>query len=1677
MQTEVLLVDLTVKKGGSRLRPWIVDTLFLGILILAACFRLTGLDWGETTYMHPDERFLLMVGSSLEPVHSLSEYFDTANSSLNPHNRGYTFYVYGTFPMFLTRYLTEWVYHSGGMEQIMNIGRPLSAFFDLLAVCLVYLTASYLYDRRVGLLASAFMAFAVLPIQLSHFFKEDTFLNFFTLLAAYFALRVATKDKNESDQRVASEGSEAANKEYPVSEAEKLNSTKRDCPSNINPYGLFINNWYLYIGFGIALGLAVACKINAAPVAMLLPLAVFIRLTRTPANERWFHIKGAVLGLVAAALVSLLVFRIFQPYAFSGPGFLGVKPNPKWVDNIREQRSQAEGDVDFPPALQWARRPLWFAWKNLVFWGLGMPLGLLAWAGFLWMAWRMYKGEWKQNLILWSWTAFYFAWQSLTFNPTMRYLLPIYPMLVIFAAWAVFRLWDNGAGQGIQAALSTGWQRLTRLQRPLAALIGNIVLVASFAWAFAFTQIYVQPFTRAAASHWIFENIPGPLNLHIQTNEGLYNQPLPFSYDAVLLPGDPYLVAFTPKVSGSLSEISAYALKDQAMFSGVKTLNLSLADSPGGETPLAEAVLKSDFLSPKGPEGQGYTFNLSNPVSLTKDQTYYLLFDLSEDGGVLTFKGASIANEGSWDDGLPLRVDGYDGFGGIYPPDVTFEMYTDDNPEKLARFFKVLDKADYLLITSNRQWGTLPRLPERFPLVTTYYRSLLGCPPERSLEWCYANAQPGSFRGNLGFELVKVFKSDPNLGPWRINDQLAEEAFTVYDHPKVFIFRKMADYNPEKVRDILGAVDLDHVMLVTPKKATSHPMNLMLPEERLVEQRLGGTWSDLFNSQAIHNRFEPLGVLLWYMSVMILGLLAYPLTSLALQGLSDRGYPLARMVGLLLLAYLVWLAGSFSIPVSRLTIGMVLVLMVLFAAALAYVQRAELRLEWQQRKTYFFMVELLALGAFLFVLFIRWGNPDLWHPWKGGEKPMDFSYFNAVLKSTTFPPYDPWFAGGYLNYYYYGFVIVGVLVKFLGIVPAFAYNLIIPTLFALIVLGAFSIGWNLLGSLEKAGEGRPALFNIQFYTGAAAAVGVALLGNLGTLRMIFRGYQMLAAPGIDVETANLLQRWLWAAQGFMRVLAGESLPYGIPDWYWLPSRVIAALGDIEPITEFPFFTVLYADLHAHLIALPVTLLALAWALSVLLGRGWSTGADADTKRALLQTGLGFLVGGLVIGALRPTNTWDLPTYLTLGLLAVGYTLWQLKTGEQSQKKHSMYPILWVIGAMALLIALALLLYQPYAHWYALSYTAADIWEGPRTPLWDYFTHWGLFLFVIITWMIYETIHWMATTPLSAMHKLKPYKDVIWSSLGLLIILTVALAVKLPGMPGLPLGKGIQVAWVALPLAAWAAVLLLRPNQPDVKRAVLFMVGTGLVLTLVVEIVVLRGDIGRMNTVFKFYMQAWTLFGISAAAAFGWTLASLSEWRFSWRLAWQLALVCLVGAAAIYPWMASVAKVKDRMALDAPHTLDGMAYMQHASYDDQGMTMDLSQDYHAIRWLQENVKDSPVIVEANVPEYRWGTRYTVYTGLPGVVGWNWHQRQQRAAASTVWVEDRVAEIGAFYLTQNVDEARRFLNKYDVSYIIVGQLERAYYTGAGLLKFAAMEGSVLKVVYHNADTTIYEVIRNR
>jgi uncharacterized membrane protein len=160
----------------------------------------------------------------------------------------------------------------------------------------------------------------------------------------------------------------------------------------------------------------------------------------------------------------------------------------------------------------------------------------------------------------------------------------------------------------------------------------------------------------------------------------------------------------------------------------------------------------------------------------------------------------------------------------------------------------------------------------------------------------------------------------------------------------------------------------------------------------------------------------------------------------------------------------------------------------------------------------------------------------------------------------------------------------------------------------------------------------------------------------------------------------------------------------------------------------------------------------------------------------------------------------------------------------------------------------------------------------------------------------------------------------------------------------------------------------------------------------------------------------------------------------------------------------------------------MMYMQYSDYDQNNMPLDLSRDYRAIRWAQENIQGSPVIVEAQSGDlYHWFSRFTINTGLPSVLGWEWHQQQQRALLPSDYVHNRLEDVTNFYLTSDTHEALAFLKKYNVRYIIFGQLEQASFPGPGLVKFPAQDGKLWRQVYPlpgvdpQNETIIYEVIQ--
>src|SRR5207245_874530 len=394
---------------------------------------------------------------------------------------------------------------------------------------------------------------------------------------------------------------------------------------------------------------------------------------------------------------------------------------------------------------------------------------------------------------------------------------------------------------------------------------------------------------------------------------------------------------------------------------------------------------------------------------------------------------------------------------------------------------------------------------------------------------------------------------------------------------------------------------------------------------------------------------------------------------------------------LLLLAWLVLVAGSF--------------------AALAGAGRRAAFVAWLAREKRLLLVtEAVFLACFGLFLFIRAANPDLWHPTFGGEKPMNFAYLNAVTKSQYFPPYDPWFAGGIINYYYFGFVLIAVLIKLTGIMPEIAFNLAEPTLFGALCVGVFSLAFAL--SLPVRGHVRRAS---AYVAGVAGVLLVGILGNLDAGLQILDQLNKLGAQ-LSPSSGGVAR----LVAGVLALFQGAHFP--VLD-FWRSTRFIGP-EEVGPIHEFPYFTFLYGDLHAHQLALPITLGVLLVGLNVM------RSLRDDSRRVPWPS---LLIAGVLVAMLRAPNTWDLPTYAaTVGLVLVLGSVRGLLRGD---------PAVWrTVAISAAVFGVAFLLsFAPYLQRYQLFYNGVDPVKA-RTALSQYLTIHGLFLFLggsLFAWYVVQ----------------------------------------------------------------------------------------------------------------------------------------------------------------------------------------------------------------------------------------------------------------------------------------------------------------------------------------------------
>ena len=430
--------------------------IILLILFIACLFRFNNLYWDSNFHLHPDERFLTMVGNAMKLPTNVNQYFDQKTSLLNPSNIGYNFFVYGRFPLIFTKFLAVKL-NLDNYNDFTIFGRQLSAFFDLLIILFVIKTVGLLEKKlklkpSIKYWAGFFYAISVLPIQLSHFFAVDTFLNFFMFGSFYFALRVG-----------------------------------QDRP---------LRNTILSAVF---FGLALACKITAI---FILPLnLILISLTYLGRPSR----MGKHLLLMFIYLgVSYLTLRLADPYLFQNKNLFDPTLSKVFIENIKSLKNMTVKNIDnwFPPMVQWLNKNSFqhSIVNNTVF-GMGIALTILLIFGILKVILSFPRrraivplGKSISIFVILTWVVGFFIYQSLQVTPTLRYFITIYPFLAIFAAF------------GINVFIDYVFQITdSKLIRNSLFVILIIVLLI---WPIMFSSIYFNKHTRVEASEWIYKNLP-----------------------------------------------------------------------------------------------------------------------------------------------------------------------------------------------------------------------------------------------------------------------------------------------------------------------------------------------------------------------------------------------------------------------------------------------------------------------------------------------------------------------------------------------------------------------------------------------------------------------------------------------------------------------------------------------------------------------------------------------------------------------------------------------------------------------------------------------------------------------------------------------------------------------------------------------------------------------------------------------------------------------------------------------------------------------------------------------------------------------------------------------------------------------------------------------------------------
>ena len=785
--------------------------------------------------------------------------------------------------------------------------------------------------------------------------------------------------------------------------------------------------------------------------------------------------------------------------------------------------------------------------------------------------------------------------------------------------------------------------------------------------------------------------------------------------------------------------------------------------------------------------------------------------------------------------------------------------------------------------------------------------------------------------------------------------------------------------------------------------------------------------------------------LLWFLALELLGAIALPWAYLLFRFLPDRGITLVKPAALLFVSYLVWVAGiTHILPNTQLTIWAIVLCAAIASIWLAGKLREELQDFLQRNWPVLLVAELVFLLMFVAWALVVSGSPAITHT----EKPMDFMLLNAALQTRFFPAEDPWLSGHSISYYYFGHIIMATMAKMSGVVSSVAYNLAVAAIPAL----AGAVCFGLLYNLVRLAGGK---MRWALGFGLAAPALILLAGNLvGALEFVrIRGW---AGQSF----------WDWVGINGLDATGSVGGSFPSDFWWWFRStRVIGTYGDEGvldyTITEFPLFSFLLGDLHAHVLAIPFLLLAIATALNAYCSDGRLSLA---WLRHYPAQGVCLALCG---GALAFINFWDFATFMAL--LAVALLLKGCRDYRDSLLEAAN-------GAASVFLPLFLL---SIAMFLPIYFTFSGQTSGVL-PLRDVATR-PFHLFLVVGLFAVPSLALLAQRVIGSL-RYRPKDTPLAVTALLLAVIPLCLwmataflfAIVTDGVePALNdlVRRLVLVApgAIVVAVAAYLAGVSARKGNDSASSFVLLLMALAFFLIMIAELFHIvdsfSGPWRRMNTVFKVYYQAWIFLGVTAVfgvfSLFSGRLSPLELSRRRYLAAIAIrglggACLALVFVAAFYYTIGSTMERSGAYGVPSEgRTLDGLAYLTSANPG----------EYEAIEWLREEAPFGR-IVEAVGDDYTQYGNISASTGLPTVLGWIGHELQWRGSSEPF--AGRVEDVAAIYSGQDPEIARRLLEKYGVRYVYVGNRELERYGVSSLPQY----GEFLRTVFQQDGVIVYE-----